>query len=262
METWDQNTYAHAIAVVPFFFRLLDFYFDIYLLFVYFTLLQLTVTSNTGPYWLGGFFAPRSFLTAVAQDYCRAAGLSIDQLHVRLYLAEDNLEGASTTALAGAGRLRRVSRRSRATTGSLAVADNVSGAVDVGADPAHSDERKMNRATRIDESEQRASTPPAGVEMLQNTGVTVRGLHLQGAVWGGQLAEALSRQPITALPPAYVGVSKSEGMSDSTVLCPVFRTPRRADDGNDGFVVALALPAGPEGVSHWIARGITVLLEE
>lgn len=239
--------------------------------------LQLTVASSTACYWLGGFFSPRSFLTAVAQDYCRATGLKIDQLTVRLQVPLPPSASAVQAEKQGMPPSANVVSATPGRTSSAAAHPP---------SPQPAPRASRARRTRVslppdreageewssrDSAQTVASSADAGRASvaLVTSGPTVwvSGLHLQGAAWTDKLSEVQrARQPPALLPPVQVVVTKGEPKDSSSsaadvFVCPVFRTARRADDGAGGFVAPLALPAGDEGAAHWTARGVTVVLE-
>jgi hypothetical protein len=89
----------------------------------------------------------------------------------------------------------------------------------------------------------------------------ISGLYLHGAAWRGNLVEMTAHEQNAQLPPLSVALSTTIPDREGMYLCPVFRTQARADDGERGFVVEIALPVGEVGAQHWVARGVAALLE-
>ena len=50
-----------------------------------------TWISNGRPdsFWLGGFFFPQSFLTAILQNYARKNGITVDQVSIARFIKKD-----------------------------------------------------------------------------------------------------------------------------------------------------------------------------
>ncbi|KAM4740185.1 dynein axonemal heavy chain 1 [Anableps anableps] len=109
--------------------------------------------------------------------------------------------------------------------------------------------------------------PVSEITEIPNTGCYIHGLFLEGAGWNNeanQLTESSLMELHTQMPVIWLIPDANRKPPSSRVyLCPVYKTPNRADNQSttrvsNNYVTSLELPTD-QCQSHWIKRGVALI---